>query len=42
MEYDIVNPVSGAIQTKISYVTRVDDLYIGCGVYKTVTQAVAA
>jgi len=42
VEYDIVNPVSGAIQTKISYVTRVDDLYIGCGVYKTVTQAVAA
>lgn len=42
VEYDIVNPVSGAIQTKISYVTRIDDLYVGCGVYKTVTQAVAA
>lgn len=42
VEYDIVNPVTGAIQTKMSYVTRVDDLYIGCGVYKTVTQAVPA
>jgi signal transduction histidine kinase len=42
VEYDIVNPVSGAIQTKMSYVTKVDSLYVGCGVYKTVTRAVAA
>lgn len=35
VEYDIANPVSGAIQGKMSYVTKVDDLYVGCGVYKT-------
>src|SRR3990167_6135370 len=37
VEYDIVNPQSGAIQTKMSYVTRVDDLYLGCGVYKSLS-----
>jgi methyl-accepting chemotaxis protein len=42
VEYDIVNPVTSAIQTKMSYVTKVDALYVGCGVYKTVTRAVAA
>ncbi|MDP3833651.1 MAG: methyl-accepting chemotaxis protein [Hydrogenophaga sp.] len=36
VEYDIANPVSGAIQAKMSYVVKVDDLYVGCGVYKTV------
>ncbi|WP_363356385.1 methyl-accepting chemotaxis protein [Hydrogenophaga sp.] len=36
VEYDIVNPQTGAVQAKMSYVTRVDDLYVGCGVYKTV------
>ena len=36
VEYDITNPTSGAVQTKMSYVSRVgDDLYVGCGVYKT-------
>ena len=35
VEYDIVNPQSGVIQTKMSYVTKVDELYVGCGVYKT-------
>lgn len=34
VEYDITNPVTGAVQTKMSYVLRVDDLYVGCGVYK--------
>jgi methyl-accepting chemotaxis protein len=38
VEYDIVNPVSGTVQTKMSYVTKVDDLYIGCGVYKAIVQ----
>lgn len=38
VEYDIVNPSSGAVQTKMSYVTKVDDLYVGCGVYKSATQ----
>ena len=28
------NPVTGTIQTKMSYVLQVDDLYVGCGVYK--------
>ena len=37
VEYDITNPQSGAVQTKMSYVVKVDDLYVGCGVYKTLT-----
>jgi signal transduction histidine kinase len=36
VEYDIVNPASGSVQAKMSYVVKVDDLYVGCGVYKTV------
>jgi methyl-accepting chemotaxis protein len=40
VEYDITNPQSGAIQTKMSYVTKVDDLYLGCGVYKSLTTQV--
>jgi len=35
VEYDITNPASGTVQTKMSYVSRVGDLYVGCGVYKT-------
>jgi len=42
VEYDIVNPASGDVQAKMSYVTKVDDLYLGCGVYKTVTHKLAA
>ncbi len=38
VEYDIVNPATGAVQTKMSYVTKVDDLYVGCGVYKSAPQ----
>ena len=38
VEYDIVNPATGAVQTKMSYVTKIDDLYIGCGVYKSAPQ----
>jgi signal transduction histidine kinase len=34
VEYDYVNPTSGKVQTKMSYVCLVDDLYVGCGVYK--------
>ncbi len=34
VEYDITNPATGAVQTKMSYVQQVDDAYIGCGVYK--------
>lgn len=35
VEYDIVNPQTGKVQTKMSFVTQVDDLYVGCGVYKS-------
>ena len=35
VEYDIVNPTTGRVQAKMSYVMKVDDVYIGCGVYKT-------
>ena len=42
VEYDIVNPVTGAVQTKMSYVVKVDDLYVGCGVYKTAALLTAA
>jgi methyl-accepting chemotaxis protein len=41
VEYDIANPVTGAIQAKMSYVVKVDDLYVGCGVYKTVARQAA-
>jgi methyl-accepting chemotaxis protein len=37
VEYDITNPQKGTIQTKMSYVTKVDDLYLGCGVYKSLS-----
>ena len=35
VEYDINNPATGKVQTKMSFVRKVDDLYVGCGVYKT-------
>jgi methyl-accepting chemotaxis protein len=35
VEYDIQNPATGTVQTKMSYVCLLDDLYVGCGVYKT-------
>jgi methyl-accepting chemotaxis protein len=35
VEYDINNPATGAVQTKMSYVSRVGELYVGCGVYKS-------
>lgn len=38
VEYDFRNPVTGAVQAKMSYVRRVDNLYLGCGVYKTLVQ----
>ena len=34
VEYNITNPTSGKVQTKISFVQQVDDLFLGCGVYK--------
>lgn len=34
VEYDITNPSTGRIQTKMSYVMALDDVFVGCGVYK--------
>jgi signal transduction histidine kinase len=34
VEYDISNPATGRVQTKMSYVAIVDDLALGCGVYR--------
>jgi len=34
VEYDITNPANGRVQSKMSYVQKVDDLAVGCGVYK--------
>ncbi len=34
VEYDIVNPTTGKVQSKMSFVQKVDALYVGCGVYK--------
>ncbi len=34
VEYDITNPSTGKVQSKMSFVQQVDDLYVGCGVYK--------
>ena len=35
VEYDFTNPVSGKVQTKMSYVCKVNGHYLGCGVYKS-------
>jgi methyl-accepting chemotaxis protein len=35
VEYDIHNPASGKIQSKMSYVCKQDGVYLGCGVYKS-------
>lgn len=42
VEYNIGNPANGSIQAKMSYVVKIDDLYVGCGVYKTATARTAA
>ena len=34
VEYDITNPLTGKVQTKMSFVQPIDDFYLGCGVYK--------
>ncbi len=34
VEYDITNPTTGSVQTKMSFVQKVDEVYLGCGVYK--------
>ncbi len=39
VEYDITNPTTGKVQTKMSFVEQVDDVYMGCGVYKKLSSA---
>ncbi|MEY4884509.1 MAG: hypothetical protein RIS34_2363 [Pseudomonadota bacterium] len=39
VEYDITNPTTGKVQTKMSFVQMVDNLYLGCGVYKSLLSA---
>lgn len=39
VEYDITNPATGAVQTKMSFVQQVDDVFVGCGVYKNLVAA---
>ncbi len=39
VEYDIANPTTGKVQAKMSFVQKVDGLYVGCGVYKNLVQA---
>jgi methyl-accepting chemotaxis protein len=34
VEYDITNPATGKVQTKMSFVQQVDNVFAGCGVYK--------
>jgi methyl-accepting chemotaxis protein len=34
VEYDINNPATGKVQAKMSYVQQVDEVFVGCGVYK--------
>lgn len=34
VEYDITNPSTGTVQTKMSFVCRAGPHYMGCGVYK--------
>ena len=38
VEYDIANPTTGNVQSKMSFVQKVDALYVGCGVYKNLIQ----
>jgi cytochrome c len=33
-DYKWPNPVNGAVESKSTYVERVDDVFIGCGIYK--------
>ncbi|MFO1193511.1 MAG: cache domain-containing protein [Rhodoferax sp.] len=35
VSYDITNPTSGKVQSKMSYVCEVDGVYVGCGIYKS-------
>lgn len=38
VEYDITNPSTGRVQSKMSYVVQAGELAVGCGVYKNLVQ----
>jgi signal transduction histidine kinase len=43
VEYDMVNPATGQVQPKVSFVRPLDrDVLVGCGVYRQQTAANAA
>jgi methyl-accepting chemotaxis protein len=42
VEYRITNPLTGELQDKMSYVMRLGELYVGCGVYKSMALSKAA
>ena len=43
IDYDIVNPETGVVQPKTSYIVRLEqDLFIGCGVYRRADAAVSS
>jgi hypothetical protein len=35
VSYDITNPATGKVQSKMSFVCEVDGVYVGCGIYKS-------
>ena len=39
VEYDITNPTTGKVQAKMSFVEQVDDVFVGCSVYKNLVAA---
>jgi hypothetical protein len=36
-----VNPLTSKVQSKMSFVSKVDHWYVGCGVYKSVATLAA-
>jgi methyl-accepting chemotaxis protein len=36
--YEITHPTTGIVQTKMSFVMKVDGLYMGCGIYKNLAK----
>lgn len=42
VEYEITNPQTGTVQTKMSYVCEIDGWYVGCGIYKSLQGRKAA
>ncbi|WP_168922644.1 hypothetical protein [Polaromonas vacuolata] len=39
VDYDIADASRGKILTKMSYVQKLGNVYIGCGVYKSIVAA---